>query len=74
MPDTPPISEGSEPTLEQLERAAEALGFPLLPESLRPPHYEESLRNLHAIISKAIAGDEEAGAKLVALQGMFGRA
>jgi hypothetical protein len=63
----------SEPTLEQLENTALALGLPILSEGLRPPYYEESLRNLHAIAQKAMDGDEEAAKKLARLQAMFGR-
>jgi hypothetical protein len=63
----------SEPTLEQLENTCLALGLPLLPEGLRPPYYEESLRNLHRIAQKALDGDEEAAKSLIHLKERFGR-
>jgi hypothetical protein len=49
------------------------LGFPLLPESLRPPYYESALRNLHKIISDALTGDEKAAEKLAILRARFAR-
>jgi len=63
----------SEPTLEQLENTCLALGLPLLPKSLRPPYYEQSLRNLHRLAQKALDGDEEAAKSLTYLKKMFGR-
>jgi hypothetical protein len=62
----------NEPTLEQLERTALLLGFPLLPEGLRPPYYEESLRNLHRLVQQSIDGDEQASHTLALLKARFG--
>jgi hypothetical protein len=63
----------SEPTMEQLERTALALGFPILPEALRPSYYEEALRNLHKIVQEVANGDEEAGRRLAMLREAFAR-
>ena len=62
----------AEPTLEQCENVALAMGLPILPESLRPPYYEQSMRNLHAIVAKCALGDKEACDKLEVLKTMFG--
>lgn len=64
---------GSGPTLKQMENLALALGFPILTGALRPPYYEESLRNLHGIVQRAASGDEDAGLTLAALKAAFGR-
>ena len=59
------------PTLEQCERAAVALGFPILAPGLQPPYYEESMRHLHALIQKSINGDEQAAKTLHHLRERF---
>lgn len=68
-----PKEEAPKPTLEQCENAALALGLPILIEGLRPPYYEESMRNLHAIIAKCAMGDEEACEKIAFFKRAFGR-
>lgn len=64
---------GAPPTLEQMENLAVAVGLPILPPGLRPPHYETSMRNLHAIVQRAANGDEEAEKTLAALRAAFGK-
>lgn len=61
------------PTLEQCENLAVAMGLPILAEGLRPPYYFESMRNLHALIQKAVTGDVEAATVLEILCARFGR-
>lgn len=63
-----------EPSDEQLERLTMTLGLPTLPPSLRPPHWRESMLNLHAIVQQAMNGDPEANAKLARVRSLFGRA
>lgn len=63
----------SEPTDEQLERLALALDLPTLSPALRPPHWRESMLNLHAIAQKAISGDEHSATVLAHLQMVFRR-
>ncbi len=62
-----------EPSLEQCERLAVAMGLPILAEPLQPPTYRESMLNLHALIQRTIDGDEQAAATLAALKARFGR-
>ena len=66
-------SDSVEPTLEQLENLALALGFPVLPCELQPPHYQEALRNLHRMTKRAVDGDQEAAASLITLREQFAK-
>lgn len=60
-----------EPTDEQLESLTLALGLPTLPPSLRPPHWRESMLNLHALVQQVASGDEQAALTLSHLRAMF---
>jgi hypothetical protein len=62
----------SEPTMEQMERTMLALGLPILPPGLQPPHYRESLLNLHALVQRMADGDESAANTVASLQAAFG--
>lgn len=69
---TEPVTAVAEPTLEQLENVALALGLPLLPESLRPPFYRESLLNLHGLYVRVLNGDARARAAVERIRYAFG--
>lgn len=62
----------SPPTVEQCEAVMRLLGLPTLPEGLRPPHYLESCRNLHALFVRTLNGDAEAERQIEMLKGAFG--
>ena len=68
---TAPVAAPNEPTLEQCENVALALGFPLFSPLRHLPHYEQSLRNLHAIVTSAATGEPEANARLAAYRLAF---
>lgn len=63
----------TEPSDEQLAHLATTLGLPTLPPSLRPAVWRESMLNLHALVQKAVDGDEQAALKLAHLRAMFSR-
>lgn len=63
----------TEPTDEQLERLALVLDLPSLPPSLRPPHWRESMLNLHAMVQEAARGNEKSATRLAQLRTMFTR-
>jgi len=61
-------------TLEQLENVAALLGLPILPAAFRPPHYRESLLNLHRLVQRMLDGDEEAARTVAVLKAAFASA
>lgn len=72
-PDRELIEVDGLPTLEQCENVALALGFPILPEEMRPPYYLDSMRNLHSLVVRTLNGDEQAERSLATLKAAFGR-
>lgn len=62
-PEPPALDE---PTDEQLENVACALGLYTLASPLikRPPYWRESMLNLHALVQETAMGDEEAAQRL----------
>lgn len=66
-------NQPAEPTDEQLENVALALGLPYLPPRMRPPYWRESMLNLHRLVQRALDGDAAAERTLAALLAVFGR-
>lgn len=62
-----------EPTIEQMENVAVALGFESILHARRAPHYRESLLNLHRLVQRMLNGDQQAEATLERLRHAFGR-
>lgn len=60
-----------EPSDEQLEHLTLTLGLPTLPPSMRPPDWRAGMLNLHAIVQKAVNGDDDANMKLAHLRSIF---
>jgi hypothetical protein len=71
--DEEPVTVPELPTLEQLENTAVAMGFRSILMVRHLPHYEESLRNLHALVVRTLNGDDEAASRLAMLKAAFGR-
>lgn len=63
-----PQPEREVPTLEQCENVALTLGFGSMLMLRSLPHYEESLRNLHALVQRVADGDEQSAAVLARMR------
>lgn len=59
------------PSIEQLERTWETmLGLPMLPDGMRPDHWEELLRIFHRLVQRSALGDGSAVAEIERLRAM----
>src|SRR3954464_16020661 len=72
-PKKDPITVPDEPTDEQLANTAMVLGFPIMatPMFQKMPHWRESMLNLHALMVRALNGDQEAEQRLALFQQAF---